>query len=452
VKHTNTEIGERPLHDADSGLIRIVDADTLKEGLIIDGKTDEALSCAEILTMTTNHGDEIVATTHHGHGYRTCNEDRIALVDRWFGEESRTYISVIDGMGGHQRGDISASIIAQELIKIAVAEAEELEDELCSALVQDVSDAIDRLPTERLANDVRRSVSLDAEGRKGSFEGVVRSTIEAVQLESVRMAEATSENLQKIAEVLRTLSGLRQPVPFEVAIQRARERIGELGFKNQAPDACVISAAITAGPDGGRMLDLRQIGDCKLFVARADGTVCFETIGESLIPEPDLEREDLQLAELMTYSLHRNLVTNSVTSRRVSPKRYRRSEVPVHLWGGDLICVYSDGVDDLFSPREILDLVNGKGLVSMVREMLEISEHRMKFVANFLAREREKLTPARKMKAYPAVHQFLNEGRILNGAYVEFDAEGNERRWTKPPKCDNTAFCAIRIAGAANRV
>ncbi|MCP4896728.1 MAG: hypothetical protein GY906_07090 [bacterium] len=423
-----------------------IEGDTLKNGFILDGATNLSLSRAPLTTATTSTGDEIVAVTHYGFGYRKTNEDRIAVVDRWFGNESRTYLSVVDGMGGHQRGDISASIVAQELIRIAVAEAQELEDQLCSALVEEVSDAIDRLPSERLAEEVRRSVSIDSPDRSVSGEGFVRSAIEAVQLESVRMAEATSENLQKIAEVLRTLSGLRDPDPFEIAIRKSRERIKELGYKSQAPDACVVAATISAAVDGSKEIDLRQIGDCKLFVAGADGTIRFESFGESLIGTPNLDGNGVTLAELMTYSLHRNLVTNSVNSRRFSTKRYRRADLPLKLNSGDLVCIYSDGFDDLFSVREIVRLRQGKKLEEFVRTLLELSEERMSYVAALLQTEKDRLPPVKKMKAYPIVHRLMNEQRIAEGAYLEPGSDGSQRRWAKPPKCDNTAICALLVS------
>lgn len=427
-----------------------VEGDALKNGFILDGATNRSLGRAPLVSVETASGDEIVAATHYGFGYRKTNEDRIAIVDRWFGDEMRTYLSVVDGMGGHQRGDISATIVAQELIKIAVTEAEELENELCSALVDEVSDAIDNLPTEQLAQEVRRSVSIDSLDGRATGEGFVRSAIEAVQVESMTLAEATAENLQKIAEVLKTLSGLREPDPFEIAIRKARDRIRELGYKEQAPDACVIAATISTAVGGAKKIDIKQIGDCKMFVASSNGSIRFESISESLIGTPRLENGDVTLSELMTYSLHRNLVTNSVNSRRFSTKRYRRADVPMSLNPGDLVCVYSDGVDDLFSPREIVRLWSGLSLENLVRKILELSEERMSYVAALLQTERDRLPPQKKMKAYPIVHRIMNEQRIMRGAFIEPGDDGTQRRWVKPPKCDNTAFCALLVGGASS--
>jgi hypothetical protein len=39
----------------------------------------------------------------------------------------------------------------------------------------------------------------------------------------------------------------------------------------------------------------------------------------------------------------------------------------------------------------------------------------------------------------------MNQTRVDHGAYVETYPDGTTCRWTKPPKCDNTALCMIRI-------
>jgi hypothetical protein len=115
------------------------------------------------------------------------------------------------------------------------------------------------------------------------------------------------------------------------------------------------------------------------------------------------------------------------------------------LESGDLVCAYSDGVDDLFSVQELIHLYRERDLQQFVRTLLELSEERMSYVAALLQTEKDRLPPAKKMKAYPIVHRLMNEQRIAQGAYIEPGNDENPRRWAKPPKCDNTAICALVV-------
>jgi hypothetical protein len=151
------------------------------------------------------------------------------------------------------------------------------------------------------------------------------------------------------------------------------------------------------------------------------------------------------MTELMSYSLHRNIVTNSVYSQQRGLKQYRRDDLPLALHGGDVVLVYSDGVDDLFAPRELIQMVSSASENDFVRRLMVCSEQRMRFVEHLVSTEQQRLPPSELNQAYPAVHRLINRSRLEHGHYAERYADGTIARWTKPPKCDNTSFCMLLV-------
>ena len=181
-------------------------------------------------------------------------------------------------------------------------------------------------------------------------------------------------------------------------------------------------------------------------VASADGQIRFESVGESVISEPKLENPSVNLTDLMAYSLHRNLVRNSINAAELALKRYRKEDVPVVLEPGDLVFLYSDGIDDIFMPSELLAMVKGRKLGEAFEGLLLNSERRMKYVSGQLLAQRKKLADGHQRKAYPLVHERLNRERIREGCYLESYYDGEEGRWLKPPKCDNLSICALYVS------
>ena len=190
------------------------------------------------------------------------------------------------------------------------------------------------------------------------------------------------------------------------------------------------------------------MGDCKLCVASSDGHIRFQSIGESAIAEPDLARPDHSLVQQMSYSLHPNIVTNSLHSEAISFKSYRREEIPLELEPGDTVFIYSDGVDDLFTPLELLSMRrNGEGGEGFVRRLLALSARRMRHIRSMLEEAQLELPPDEQMRAYPVVHQRVNEERLQRGFYEERYPDGLVGRWMKPPQCDNTAVLVMTVGG-----
>ncbi|MCD4749956.1 MAG: protein phosphatase 2C domain-containing protein [Thermoanaerobaculales bacterium] len=434
-------INKKAATQYDSGL-------QLQEGFIFGADSKGCLAETPVTEVRTRLGDELVVASHHGYGYKKTNEDRVAFVevDGEFGLNIDLF--VVDGMGGRERGDLAAQILSEELILAAGPIGAEVEQETHSFVKDKVETLLWKLPTrdfvQRVLESWQREMSVDA-----SFSDplrLIRSARDVVSYESLQSAETAPDKLRRVAEVLHALAGLNPPDPTEVAMRRTRRRIAIQHPGPSAPDACFIGALIRTQSDGRRFLDVRQVGDCGLLVAGADGKIRFRTFGESVLPEPNLKDPALSLTDIMAYSLHRNLVRNSVNSPKSALKRYRRQDVPLNLESGDIVVLYSDGVDDLFSPEELVELaLKGGGARSFVSELLLHSERRMKYVADLLHLERARLPDKQKMKAYPSVHERLNRARMEHGSYLEIYDDGATGSWTKPPKCDNTSVCALYV-------
>ena len=82
----------------------MIGPDRLQEGVIFDGGEDCQLSKSTISEIVTSSADRITVCTHAGFGYKSVNEDRIALVEQRDDEGLRNGCFVIDGMGGHRDG------------------------------------------------------------------------------------------------------------------------------------------------------------------------------------------------------------------------------------------------------------------------------------------------------------------------------------------------------------
>ena len=221
---------------------------------------------------------------------------------------------------------------------------------------------------------------------------LIRLALEALNAESLLSGESNPDQLRGIAEALRELAEMNLPNTTEVALRRAQRRIVIQHPGPGMPDACFVGALIHTEEDGRRTLDVRQVGDCRMFISSEDGRIRFRTIGESVIPEPRLQDPALPLTDLMAYSLHRNLVRNSINSPKSTLKRYRSQDLPLVLEKGDKIFLYSDGVDDLFSPEELVKMAHDQAPDAFVRDLLLHSERRMKYVSGLLRAERERRT------------------------------------------------------------
>lgn len=406
------------------------------------------LADAPILSATTRAGDLVVAATHRGVGYRSYNEDRIVLVESVDRDGAHVNLFVIDGMGGREHGDVAAQTVANELVRSLLLDEEETVAEVRAWLAHRIAIVVAKLPGENLAQRVGARIESLSDDPQTPTESLVRAAAEAIEKETLSFDPTTEEAMLRIAHVHRALAELGPADRVEIAVRRTRAHLVELGGDEPPPDACLIGALVSSAPDGRRFLDLRQMGDCRLMVVSAAGAVRFQTFGESMIPEPDLENPALTISQLMAYSLHRNIVTNSLCSRELAFKRYRRDDIPLELNNGDRVLLYSDGVDDLFAAVELAALFEHFGPIEAVRCLLEVSERRMSFVREELDCVRETLPEDEAIRAYPIVHRRFNEARLAAGAYCERYADGSEGRWMKPPKCDNTSICILEVGGA----
>lgn len=429
---------EKPLFDS-------VSSTPPGEGLIIGADSKGDLAAAPVVEISTRSGDFMVLSSHHGHGYKSANEDRVACVepDGEFGPTISLFI--VDGMGGRERGDLAAQILSEELILASHPRCSEIEKETRDLVEDGVETVLWQLPSRDFIRAVLAKWRSVSSGASADPTRLIHSAREVVSTESLQTKETTPEKLRRVAEVLQALAGMNPPDPCEVAIRRTKRRIAVQHPGPSAPDACFVGALIHTHADGRRTLDVRQVGDCRLFVASASGRIRFRTIGESVLPEPDLNAQKLSLTDLMAYSLHRNLVRNSVNSPKTALKRYRRQDVPLTLESGDLVCLYSDGIDDLFSPEEIVKMTRCGNPKTFARELLQHSERRMKYVDGLLREERARLPAGQKMQAYPSIHEQLNRARIEHGRYVEDYPDGSTGSWIKPPKCDNASMCALFV-------
>jgi serine/threonine protein phosphatase PrpC len=429
---------------------RVVRAELPATGLILDGASDRPLAEADIVELGTRSGDRVWLTTHPGHGYKALNEDRIAVVETADRGGVLAGFFVIDGMGGHRGGDISAQTLAEELVEAYRLDSNRLGVRCRELLLAQIVEAVDQLPSDALVNAAAEAFHAAVFQRSSELEPrqILEVSVEAVQGASTRVTSPDPDQLRQIAAVIGALSRLGVPGRAEVAVARARARLAAFGLDAQAPDACFVGAVIRTAPDGSRRLDVKQVGDCKLFVADREGRLRFQTINQSMVPEPNLRDPRLTIDQLLAYSLHRNIVSSSLMSFRAL-KRYRRDEIPLTLQAGDLVCLYSDGCDDLFAPEELVELGRGPSSALFLRALLVSSERRMRYVHGLLAAALDRLGPGERVHAYPAVHQAMHEARLRDGCYLERYGDGAVGRWLKPPKCDNLAFCMVRIGGAA---
>jgi len=422
-------------------------------GVILGAGIQGPISQAPIRRFRLAWGDHLVAATHPGFGYKSVNEDRIAFVEAESPEGLITALFVIDGMGGREGGDIAAQILAEELILATQPNQREVRIECVGYVEEEIEKILWSLEDRALADrtvfrwrSVVRSGQLPAE----SVDDRIQAALESINAESLLLETLRPGVLRQIAEAIQSLHELKIPDPFEIAARRTRKRIAAARPGPAPPDACFVGGIIRPDGNGRRMLDVRQVGDCKLFVASSEGRIRFETFGESVISEPALGSSSLSLTDLMAYSLHRNLVRNSINAAQLSLKRYRRQDVPVPLDSGDLVCLYSDGIDDIFAPSEIMSMMRGKDMGQSVEDLLLHSEYRMKYVSGQLMAQRKLLSERHQRKAYPLVHERLNRQRLSEGCYVERYYDGREGRWMKPPKCDNVAFCALLVQPTQN--
>ncbi len=416
------------------------------EGLIADGATGRPLAESQVLELSTRTGDRVYLTTHHGFGYKMPNEDRIAVVDNLGPDGNVVAVFVVDGMGGHRGGDISAQTLAEELVTAYGLDETAFGGHCRELLLARVVEVVDRLPSEemieRVAADLHAGVLLD--GRPREAREILAAAVHAVQTAAIEAPEPDPDSLHRVAEVLGALARVPTPDRADVAVSRARARLARLGVDTSSPDACFVGAVIHTSADGTRTLDVKQVGDCKLFVADSAGRVRFESINESMVPEPDLGSPRLTLEQLLAYSLHRNIVSSSLMSFHTL-KKYRRGEIPLELDQGDVVYLYSDGCDDLFAPRELVGLAAGVEPDQFLRTLLGWSEKRMRWVHALLETAQRGRRPEERAHVYPAVHRAMNEARLRNGSYLERYEDGSVGRWVKPPKCDNTAICVVRL-------
>ncbi len=425
----------------------MIGPDQLRSGVVFDGSGSCDLSQSPVTEITTSLADHIAVCTHAGFGYKSVNEDRIALVEQRDEEGLQNGCFVIDGMGGHRDGHIAAQILAEQFIQASGISGRALHVQCRELLLDKILEIIYRLPSKNLINRVVERANeevFDAQ-LDPSLEEIFSSIVDIVQIESIQVTDTRPENLELIAEVVNSLFAISLPERTEIAIHATKERIEKLEYAEKPPDACFMGAIIHTDPDGRRSVDIRQIGDCKLFVCDRDGRIKFQSINEAVIPEPRLTSRHLRLAELMTYSLHRNFVSNSMNRVPLNTKRYRKSDVPIVVEPGDNIQIYSDGCDDIFTPDELVAMSRDRAPADYLRMLLANAEKRMRYVNALLKDEQNKRSPSERMKAYPALHRLINERRIRNGCYFEEYPDGSSGRWVKPPKCDNFAMCSIKI-------
>lgn len=419
-----------------------------ERGVVFGEDSSGSLTDVPIRAWRTRSGDLLAAASHHGFGYKSTNEDRVALAETEGEQGPELSLYVVDGMGGRESGDMAAQILSEELIGPEERSGVRAGAEMAELVSETIAEVLRNLPDQTLIERAMTQWRTLCESDGGTSEPgtMIRLAVEAVNAASVQdRATPQPSRLRSIAEVLRELSGMRPPEPTELALKRARERIIAQYTGTNLPDACFVGALIRTESDGRRMLDIRQVGDCRLFVCSTDGSIRFRTIGESVITEPPLADPDVPLADLMAYSLHRNLVRNSINSSKVVLKQYRKQDVPLELVPGDLIFLYSDGVDDLFTPEELIEMAGGRTPAEFIRQLVEDSERRMKYVNGLLWAERERLSANLKMKAYPRTHERLNRARVEHGRYVEAYRDGVTGSWCKPPKCDNTSMCVMVV-------
>ena len=127
-----------------------IELDRLQEGVIFDGGEDCELSKSVISEIVTSSADHIALCTHAGFGYKSVNEDRIALVEQHDDEGLKNGCFVIDGMGGHRDGHVAAQILAEEFIEASRVSGRILYQQCKELLLDKILEIIYRLPSKNL--------------------------------------------------------------------------------------------------------------------------------------------------------------------------------------------------------------------------------------------------------------------------------------------------------------
>lgn len=100
------------------------------DGFIFGDNSSGALAASPIVQWRTQSDDLLLSASHHGYGYKSVNEDRVALVQADGDHGPDLSLFVVDGMGGRECGDLAAQILSEELIRCARHPDREIDAEI----------------------------------------------------------------------------------------------------------------------------------------------------------------------------------------------------------------------------------------------------------------------------------------------------------------------------------
>ncbi len=181
--------------------------------------------------------------------------------------------------------------------------------------------------------------------------------------------------------------------------------------------ALFISAKLKEGPNG-KLLEIRQAGDCRLIIIKKDGDIRFESEDESLVQI--LLQSGQITPDQALISPMRNRVSNPISPNGFEQvKKYDDQEVE----DGDLVLLMSDGISDNFTPDEISKMWKEENLTP--EELFQkISDESGKRMAN-----KEKIIATSNRVA----DSKIKEEQVYSDGYKS------------TPKCDNRALIIVEI-------
>lgn len=181
--------------------------------------------------------------------------------------------------------------------------------------------------------------------------------------------EASELAVNTIVELVRNAPPITKPRDaLRVAIEEANRRVWSMSTSEGGyrPGSTVV--ALLAHPGGA---EIAHVGDSRIYYVHA-GAIAQITKDHSMVQEM-VDRQLLRPEEAATHPEANKILRALGIAKEVEVDL--RNE-PVPFVGGDVFVLCSDGLSDLVSPAEILDVAGGKPAAQAVYQLVEMANAR----------------------------------------------------------------------------
>lgn len=181
--------------------------------------------------------------------------------------------------------------------------------------------------------------------------------------------EASELAVNTIVELVRGAPPITKPRDaLRVAIEEANRRVWSMSTSEGGyrPGSTVV--ALLAHPGGA---EIAHVGDSRIYYVHA-GAIAQITKDHSMVQEM-VDRQLLRPEEAATHPEANKILRALGIAKDVEVEL--RSE-PVPFVGGDVFVLCSDGLSDLVSPTEILDVAGSKPAAQSVYQLVEMANAR----------------------------------------------------------------------------